>query len=59
MFLPILDISYNYSPIVAMGVLQLLCCFLQGSVWQRLGAKVTAVEFMNNIGGVGIDLEIA
>lgn len=30
-----------------------------GSVWQRLGTKVTAVEFLNNIGGVGIDLEVA
>jgi len=30
-----------------------------GSVWQRLGAKVTAVEFLTNIGGLGIDLEIA
>ncbi|XP_065059012.1 dihydrolipoyl dehydrogenase, mitochondrial-like [Rhopilema esculentum] len=30
-----------------------------GSVWQRLGSKVTAVEFMSNVGGVGIDLEIA
>lgn len=30
-----------------------------GSVWQRLGAKVTAVEFLGNIGGAGIDLEIA
>ena len=30
-----------------------------GSVWQRLGAEVTAVEFLDNIGGVGIDLEIA
>jgi len=30
-----------------------------GSVWNRLGAEVTAVEFMNSIGGVGIDLEIA
>jgi len=30
-----------------------------GSVWQRLGSKVTAVEFMDNIGGLGIDLEIA
>ena len=33
--------------------------FFKGSVWQRLGSKVTAVEFMSNIGGVGIDLEIA
>lgn len=30
-----------------------------GSVWSRLGADVTLVEFMPNIGGVGIDLEIA
>jgi len=30
-----------------------------GSVWTRLGAKVTAVEFMNLIGGVGIDSEMA
>lgn len=31
----------------------------QGSVWSRLGSKVTAVEFMNQIGGVGIDGEMA
>jgi len=30
-----------------------------GSVWARLGSQVTAVEFLNNIGGVGIDLETA
>ena len=30
-----------------------------GSVWSRLGSKVTAVEFLANVGGVGIDLEIA
>lgn len=30
-----------------------------GSVWQRLGAQVTAVEFLGHIGGVGIDMEIA
>ena len=30
-----------------------------GSVWSRLGSKVTAVEFLANIGGVGIDMEIA
>lgn len=30
-----------------------------GSVWSRLGSEVTAVEFLSNIGGVGIDLEIA
>ncbi|CAG0916615.1 unnamed protein product [Notodromas monacha] len=30
-----------------------------GSVWCRLGAKVTMVEFMSSIGGVGIDMEVA
>lgn len=30
-----------------------------GSVWQRFGSKVTVVEFLNTIGGVGIDLDVA
>lgn len=30
-----------------------------GSVWSRLGAQVTAVEFMNSIGGLGIDAEMS
>ncbi|RXG59944.1 Dihydrolipoyl dehydrogenase, mitochondrial [Armadillidium vulgare] len=30
-----------------------------GSVWSRLGAEVTAVEFLTAIGGVGIDSEIS
>ncbi|XP_022098821.1 dihydrolipoyl dehydrogenase, mitochondrial-like [Acanthaster planci] len=30
-----------------------------GSVWQRLGAKVTAVEFLAHVGGMGIDMEIS
>jgi len=30
-----------------------------GSVWSRLGAKVTVVEYLSNIGGAGIDLDIA
>lgn len=30
-----------------------------GSVWCRLGSKVTAVEFLGNVGGVGIDLDVA
>ncbi|KHJ90995.1 dihydrolipoyl dehydrogenase [Oesophagostomum dentatum] len=30
-----------------------------GSVWKRLGAEVTAVEFLGHIGGLGIDMEIA
>jgi len=30
-----------------------------GSVWERLGSKVTVVEFMDSIGGAGIDAEVA
>jgi dihydrolipoamide dehydrogenase len=30
-----------------------------GSVWSRLGAEVTVVEFLGTIGGAGIDEEIA
>jgi dihydrolipoamide dehydrogenase len=30
-----------------------------GSVWSRLGAEVTAVEFLDTIGGVGIDGEVS
>lgn len=30
-----------------------------GSVWSRLGSQVTLIEFLGNIGGVGIDLEVA
>jgi dihydrolipoamide dehydrogenase len=30
-----------------------------GSVWSRLGSKVTVVEFLDGIGGVGIDGEIS
>ncbi|QRV85459.1 dihydrolipoamide dehydrogenase [Ceratobasidium sp. AG-Ba] len=30
-----------------------------GSVWSRLGAEVTVVEYLGGIGGVGIDEEIA
>ncbi|XP_068241665.1 dihydrolipoyl dehydrogenase, mitochondrial [Palaemon carinicauda] len=30
-----------------------------GSVWSRLGAQVTAVEFLGSIGGIGIDAEIS
>lgn len=30
-----------------------------GSVWARLGAEVTAIEFLDTIGGVGIDLEVS
>lgn len=31
----------------------------QGSVWQRLGSQVTAVEFLGHVGGMGIDMEIS
>jgi dihydrolipoamide dehydrogenase len=30
-----------------------------GSVWSRLGAEVTVVEFLGGIGGQGIDEEVA
>lgn len=30
-----------------------------GSVWSRLGAHVTLIEFLGNIGGWGIDMEVA
>ncbi|XP_065845387.1 dihydrolipoyl dehydrogenase, mitochondrial-like isoform X2 [Oscarella lobularis] len=30
-----------------------------GSVWARLGSKVTAVEFLGHVGGAGIDMEIS
>lgn len=30
-----------------------------GSVWARLGSKVTVVEFLDAIGGIGIDGEVA
>ncbi|XP_053971098.1 dihydrolipoyl dehydrogenase, mitochondrial [Hylaeus volcanicus] len=30
-----------------------------GSVWQRLGSEVTAIEFMPTIGGAGIDGEVS
>ena len=30
-----------------------------GSVWNRLGSQVTVVEFLNSIGGAGIDQEVA
>ncbi|CAH8528154.1 unnamed protein product [Schistosoma rodhaini] len=30
-----------------------------GSVWKRLGAEVTCVEFLGHVGGMGIDMEIS
>jgi len=48
--------SYHYHRIQP---LYLYRGMFEGSVWQRLGADVTAVEFMGTIGGVGVDGEIA
>lgn len=31
----------------------------KGSVWSRLGTEVTVVEFLGQIGGPGMDAEIA
>ena len=31
----------------------------QGSVWQRLGAHVTCIEFLGHVGGMGIDMEVS
>ena len=30
-----------------------------GSVWQRLGTQVTAIEFLGHVGGMGIDMEVS
>ena len=30
-----------------------------GSVWSRLGANVTAVEYASSVGGMGVDSEIS
>jgi dihydrolipoamide dehydrogenase len=30
-----------------------------GSVWQRLGSQVTAVEFLGHVGGLGIDMDVS
>ena len=37
----------------------LIILLLQASVWSRLGAEVTVVEFLNQIGGPGMDADIA
>ena len=34
-------------------------CSSQGSVWSRLGTEVTVVEFLGQIGGPGMDADIA
>jgi len=35
------------------------CEFIQGSVWSRLGAEVTVVEYLGQIGGPGMDTDMA
>jgi dihydrolipoamide dehydrogenase len=32
---------------------------IQASVWSRLGSEVTVVEFLGQIGGPGMDAEVA
>ena len=32
---------------------------MKGSVWSRLGSQVTVVEFLDQIGGPGMDAEIS
>nr|XP_030727003.1 dihydrolipoyl dehydrogenase, mitochondrial isoform X3 [Globicephala melas] len=47
--------------VIGAGVIgvELFFYYVQGSVWQRLGADVTAVEFLGHVGGIGIDMEIS
>lgn len=28
-------------------------------MWQRLGAQVTAIEYLGHVGGMGIDMEVS
>lgn len=44
-------LSHNYSSLELTNY--------QGSVWSRLGTEVTVVEFLGQIGGPGMDAEIA
>jgi dihydrolipoamide dehydrogenase len=30
-----------------------------GSVWHRLGSKVTCIEFLGHVGGMGVDMEVS
>lgn len=32
---------------------------IQGSVWSRLGSEVTVIEYMDHIGGIGIDSDVS
>lgn len=51
---------WNYRLYTDHGLLYILYfSMVQGSVWHRLGSKVTAVEFLGHVGGMGIDMEIS
>lgn len=53
---------HQLSDSESQGWFVLTCAYLpilQGSVWQRLGSNVTAVEFLGHVGGMGIDMEIS
>uniref|UniRef100_A0A915M729 Dihydrolipoyl dehydrogenase n=2 Tax=Meloidogyne javanica TaxID=6303 RepID=A0A915M729_MELJA len=52
---PGIDIDEEQIVVIGAGVIGLEL----GSVWQRLGSQVTAVEFMDSVGGVGIDGEVS
>uniref|UniRef100_A0A915JYT5 dihydrolipoyl dehydrogenase n=1 Tax=Romanomermis culicivorax TaxID=13658 RepID=A0A915JYT5_ROMCU len=47
---------YTWLPIVHRSIASKS---LIGSVWQRLGTEVTAVEFLGHVGGMGIDMEVS
>lgn len=57
--LSLIFVKFMYSTRVSICNGVCLCVLEQGSVWGRLGAEVTAVEYMNSIGGAGIDGEVA
>ena len=64
---PLLHLSFERKPLLAPGQNSPHVLVIGGgiiglemaSVWSRLGAKVTVVEFLGQIGGPGMDSEIA
>lgn len=54
----IIGLEMVWTPTFFFGVLGLTNS-IQASVWSRLGAEVTVVEYLNQIGGPGMDTEIA
>ena len=45
--------------VISYLIMILIDFLFKGSVWARLGSKVTAVEFLGHVGGAGIDMEIS